>query len=486
MVTSAPVDPGDPMTTQHVQDLDAERSSISTPDTVPSPLGDLTFSDGLPMGDTVGRAYDLLDLTRAIEVYLNTVPGVSLVAMRRGVRSIGMTSPRVLGHTNPTATSTSFYLTPNTETTYGHLFLDLAAEGPTVVEIPPHVLGVLDDFWFRYITDLGMVGPDRGAGGRYLVFPPGDTTEAPDGYYAVRSPTYTVWLMVRVLGGVPDLEKVRTYPLADAADPPSMTYLDLTDLPHNTVHSNDARFYDEVAELVSEEPAEAVDPERAGQLAALGIAKGRPFAPDERMRGILAQAAPIAAGIARAIVFAPREPEAYLWPDRSWKTLYPGHSHEFLDGAARMLDARLRFHYQATVITPAMAAAMVGAGSQYAYTAQDVDGDWLDGGRHYRLHLPPHIPAANFWAVDVYDTQTRSLLVTEDPRPAVNSQTGTVVGDDDAGTDIFFGPTAPEGREGNWVRTVPGKAWFPYLRLYGPLQPWFDGTWKPDEIVRVG
>jgi hypothetical protein len=466
--------------------LSAARVAVSTPDVVASPLGDLRFDGGRPTADTVSRAYDLLDLTRAIEVYLNAVPGASLVAMRRGVRSIGMTNARVLGHTNPTATSSSYYLTPNTETTYGHLFLDLAADGPTVVEIPPHVLGVLDDFWFRYLTDLGMVGPDRGAGGRYLVLPPGDTTTAaPADHHLVRSTTATVWFMVRVLGGVDDLHAVRTYPLAAADDPPPMTYLDITERPHNTVHANDATFYDEIATLVDEEPGEALDPERAGQLAALGIRKGHPFAPDERLRRILDEAAAIAAGIARTIVFAPREPEAFLWPDRTWKTLYPGHSHEFLDGAARMLDARVRFHFQATVVTPAMAAAMVGAGSQYAYTAQDATGAWLDGARHYRLRLPPHIPAANFWAVDLYDAQTRSLLITDDPRPSVTSQTGTVLIDDTSGTDIHFGPTAPSGRESNWIRTEPGQAWFPYLRLYGPQQEWFDGSWRPGEIEPV-
>ena len=461
------------------------RAAISVPDLVPSPLGDLHFFDGVPTLESVDTIYDLLDLVRGIEVYLNTIPGASLVAMRTGFRSVGLDSAGVLGYTAPRANSGSFFLTANTETTYGSMFLDLKADGPTVIENPPNSLCVLDDFWFRYVADLGLAGPDQGAGGKYLILPPGYDGDKPSGYFTYRSPTFTNWLVVRALGGVEDIVKTRVYPLAQAADPPQMTYLNIADKTQNTVHANDFSFYEEINTLIQEEPAEALDPERAGQCAAIGIVKGQPFEPDERMRRILSQAAPLAAAAARAITYKPRDPAAYLYPGGTWLSAFIGGSYEFLRNHARLLDARAQFHYFATVITPAMAAATVGTGSAYAYTAMDANGDWLDGGQTYRLTLPAGIPAKNFWSVDLYDTQTRSLLETDNPHPSVMSLGDTVQANDDGSTSLYFGPAAPEGKQSNWVQTVSGKSWFIMLRLYGPLASWFDKTWRPGEIEPV-
>ncbi|WP_328475284.1 DUF1254 domain-containing protein [Actinoplanes sp. NBC_00393] len=451
------------------------RAAVAVPDQLESPLGKLSFFDGVPSLDSIDTIYDLLDLNRAIEVYLNTIPGASLVAMRNGFRSVGLDGIGAVGYTAPRANSGSLFLTPNTETTYGSAFLDLAASGPIVVENPPNSLCVIDDFWFRYVGDLGLAGPDQGAGGRHLLLPPGFEGSVPDGYHVLRTPTYTNWLVVRALGGVPDILRTRVYRLEDAADPPANEFVNLADKSFNTVHANDHTFYDEIDTLIQEEPAGALDAERAGQCAAIGLVKGRPFAPDERMRRILAQAAPLAAAIARALVYKPRDPRAYVYPGGTWLNAFIGGSYEFLDDHARLLDARAQFHYFATVITPAMAAARVGTGSAYAYTAMDSRHEWLDGGRSYRLTLPPEIPAKNFWSVDLYDTQTRSLLETDNPYPSVMGRTT-------GGVDLFFGPNPPAGREANWVRTVPGKSWFAMLRLYGPLEPWFAKTWRPGDI----
>ena len=177
----------------------------------------------------------------------------------------------------------------------------------------------------------------------------------------------------------------------------------------------------------------------------------------------------------------PRDPGAVLYG--SWKNAFVGGSHEFLRNGARLLDARTQFHYLATVVTPAMAHAHVGAGSAYAYTVHDSNGDLLDGSRSYRLHVDPDVPAKNFWAVDLYDTQTRSLLqVPSTIWPAVASNTGTLQANDDGSHDLYFGPVAPEGKETNWVETIPGKSWFQLFRIYGPLQAWFDHTWKLNEF----
>ena len=457
-------------------------AGLSSRDTIESPFGQLDFFDGVPRPDTVTRVYEALDLMRGIEVFLNAVPGASLVAMRKGLRSAGVTSSRVIGITEPRANSNSLFLTPNTETTYGTTFLDLKAWGPTVIEAPPESLCVVDDFWFRYVADMGIAGPDRGAGGAYLFVPPGYDGDLPDeGYFVYHCPTFTNWVVLRALGGVPAMKQTRIYPLAEVAAPQDNVFINLADQVFNTVHSNDFSFFEEVAEILQEEPTAALDPERAGQLAAIGLVAGQPFAPDERLRGILSRAAEIGAGIARTVSYEPRDPDAVLYG--SWKNAFVGGSHEFLRNGARLLDARTQFHYLATVVTPAMAHAQVGAGSAYAYTVHDSNGDLLDGSRTYRLHVDPDVPAKNFWAVDLYDTQTRSLLqVPSTIWPAVASNTGTLQANDDGSHDLYFGPVAPEGRETNWVETIPGKSWFQLFRIYGPLQAWFDQTWKLNEF----
>jgi hypothetical protein len=463
------------------EEFAAAIATLSSPDVVSSPFGELRFFDGVPLPETVDRAYDALDLIRGIDSFLNAVPGASLVAFRKGLRMAGITSPRFIGITDPRATSAALWLTPNTETTYGVTMLDLKAWGPTVIEAPPQSLCVVDDFWFRYVADMGIAGPDRGAGGKYLFLPPGYDGEVPEGYFVYRTPTYTNFVVLRALGGVPAMKTTKIYPLSEVAAPEPNVFVDVSEVPINTIHANNFSFFEEVAELVNEEPTEALDPERAGQLASIGIVAGQPFAPDARLKGILEQAALIGAGFARVLGYAPRDPDAELYG--SWKNGFVGGSYEFLRNGARILDARTQFHYLATVITPAMAHARVGAGSAYAYTNRDADGVILDGAKSYRLHVDANPPAKNFWAIDVYDTQTRSLIIVPSTTaPAVASNDGEVVANEDGSYDLYFGPSAPEGSESNWVETIPGKSWFPIFRLYGPLQPWLDQTWRLNEF----
>jgi len=174
MVSTSPAGSG-----LSAEQMAAAIAQVSSAATVDSPFGPLEFFDGVPRPDTVSTAYDALDLMRGIDVFLNAVPGASLVAMRRGLRSAGVTSARIIGFTDPRANSRSLFLTPNTETTYGTTFLDLKAWGPTVIEAPPDSLCVVDDFWFRYVADMGIAGPDRGQGGKYLFLPPGYDGEVP-------------------------------------------------------------------------------------------------------------------------------------------------------------------------------------------------------------------------------------------------------------------------------------------------------------------
>ena len=354
-----------------------------------------------------------------------------------------------------------------------------------MVVAPPNSLSFVDDLWPRYVADMGNAGPDRGEGGKYLFIPPDHEGDVPDGYFVFQSPTYSNWIVSRALDGFDSLLTTRIYPLAAAADPPPTGFVDFAGSSFNGIHSNDFSFFEEVNAVVQEEPPDALDPERAGQLAAIGIVHGRPFEPDAHRREILDKAAKTAAGFARTLLYKPRDRAVFIYDDASWKTAFVGGSYEFLAGGARMLDNRTLMHYVGTGITPAMTHAAPGVGSQYAYTAEDATGAALDGGRDYTLTLPPDVPVKTFWAVDIYDTQTRSLLQTDSPYPSINSRFTEVHAETNGETIIRFGPEPPSDTATNWLRTVPGKSWFPILRLYGPLEPWFDQTWRLGEIQPV-
>jgi hypothetical protein len=469
-------------------------STITTPDRVETRIGTLEFFDGFPTPETIDLVYENLDFLRGVEAFLTAMPAASLHAIREGFRDAGVERNGVVLITEQLMDAHSLFLTPNTESVYIMTWLDLA-DGPMVVESPPNTLGMVNDFFFRYVADLGNAGPDRGQGGRYLFLPPGWEGDVPEGYFPFRSPTYGNVMFWRgfLVDGDPGpavqaaRDIVKIYPLGTPADGADMVFRNSSGRSFNTIHANDIQFYDEVSEVIAEEPAAAFSPELLGLLAAIGIETGKPFAPDARMRAILEEAAAVGNATARAISFRTRDPRAFYYDDSAWFTAFVGGSHEFLrQSGARDLDARTMFHYPYTAVTPAMAVKIVGAGSQYAVAALDANSNYLDGSKTYAVTLPAGIPAQNFWSFVNYDPQTRSLLQTPTTVfPSVSSQSGTVQANADGSTTIWFGPEPPAGQESNWAPTVPGKGWFTVLRLYGPLEPWFDKTWRPGEIEIV-
>lgn len=474
--------------------------AIRTPDQVDTRIGRLEFFDGFPTDETTRTVYDHLDFLRGVQVFLDFIPAASMEAVRRGLVAMGARSPHQLLIFDGLMDSNPLFLTGNTDTVYLLGFLDLAADGPTVVEIPPGCgPGTVDDAFFRFVIDMGLPGPDRGEGGKYLIVPEDYSGEIPDGYFVGRSPSHSNLIVLRglLVDGKPDVptrtftEGVRVYPLAAAADPPAMEFISGSGKVFNTIHANNADFYDEIAEVIAREPVDLIDPDLRGLAAGIGIRKGQPFAPDERMKAILVEAAAVGNATARALTFATRDPAAFLYPGSWWKTGTIGGDYRYLidDGAGgRNLDARTYFFYLATVNTPAMVMKMIGRGSQYGVLNQDSTGQVLDGSRQYRLNIPADVPAKNFWSVVVYDPQTRSELQTGQPFPSKNNRRDRLQANPDGSIDLFFGPTAHTGADGNqdnWIQTVSGKGWFLILRLYGPLEPWFDRTWRPGDVEPV-
>ena len=490
---------------------------ILTPNVVETPLGTYHFYDGVPSAETANAIYDRLDFVRAVDVFLNFLPAASLEAMRVGMASIGADASNKVIVFDDLMDSNPLFLTGNTDTVYALAILDLEKDGPTVIEVPKGAgPGTLNDAFFRYVVDMGAPGPDRKKGGYYIILPPdykGGMKPTPNTFkdnrsvkvkiggkmvdaWIAQSRSYINWLVLRgfLVDGKPDAASrmwrtgLKIYPLAKADTPPRMEYINGSKNPFNTIHANNVEFYKEIWRVLQKEPIDFIDPELRGQAGAIGIAKGEPFNPDEHMQKILSEAVAFGNAAARTITFRPRDKRAYIFEDRHWYVGFVGDDYRWLDGDGRLgrnLDARILFFYFATVNTPAMVLKIPGVGSNYAIASLDVNGEILKGEKNYRLHVPANVPAKDFWSIVVYDTQTRSELQTDQPFPGKNNRRDELLYNSDGSVDLYFSPKPPKGNKANWIQTVPGKAWFVGLRLYGPLEPWFNKTWKLGDIELI-
>src|SRR5512144_740493 len=424
-------------------------AKITTPDTVETRIGTLRFKDGAPDPATVQLAYDQIDFSRGIDAFLKGMSATSVYAICRGLEEAGVKPNQGIGITEQLMDARSLFLTANTTTIYVLMSVNLKDE-PMVVRVPPRALGPVDDADFRWVIDVGLTGPDKGAGGDYLFVPPGYKGTVPaKGYNVAKPRTNRLLIFYRVFVEKGDLAaaaagvkaKAAVFPLSQAAKPPATSFVNLSGVKFNTVSANDFSFYEELNAVVQNEPADWVDPDTVGLYAAIGIRKGQPFAPDARMKKTLTEAVAVANAIARSTAFASRDPRTRIFRDRQWLTPFVGGSYEFLAGAERLLDARAMFFYYATGITPAMSEAKPGTGSAYAGAFRDAAGNYLDGGRTYKVTLPGPVPAKNFWAVTAYDNQTRSLLSTDQKLAGID---GTIPGlqtNQDGGVTVWFAPT---------------------------------------------
>ncbi|WP_223428640.1 DUF1254 domain-containing protein [Tateyamaria pelophila] len=472
-----------------------ELDAISIPDKVETAIGALEFFDGVPTDATVEMVYDNLDRMRGTDVFLDNIGAVSMYSVRKGLADAGAEGANRIALFANLMDSQTLVVTANTSTLYAYTYTDLAKDGPTVIEVPPGMLGFLNDAWQRFVGNMGVTGPDKGEGGKYLVVPPGYSGDIPDGYFLLKPSTNRNFLFLRgsiAKGLKPEVEniqsKLRVYPLKDAANPAETEFVNVSNKAFNTVFPSDFSYFEMLNEVVQGEPIEAISPDVRGEIAAIGIVKGQDFAPDDRMKKLLTEAATLGAASARAITYHPRIAGVSIYPDDPksvWSTAFANKNTSFEADGAMGLDARALYYYNAGGVTPAMAATIPGAGSDYGLAVLDANKQAFDGAKTYKLTLPKDVPVKDFWAVTIYDTQTRSQLQTSQSFPTIGSQTKGMTQNADGSYDIYFGPEAPEGKEGNWLQTVPGKSWFTILRMYGPLEPWINKTWRPGEIEMV-
>ncbi|MDX1401220.1 MAG: DUF1254 domain-containing protein [Kiloniellales bacterium] len=519
--------------TASAQVPEAEIKSLSAPDKIETRIGTLEFKYGAPSAGTAQKVFDTLDFTRALNVYNNSFRGASALALKKGFESIGAGSGDIIIFSE-LMDSESLFLTANADTVYYIGAIDLTG-GPMVIEQPANGLGTINDMWFSWIIDVGRPGPDRGLGGKYLIVGPGYDGPLPEGgYFIAHSKTNSVLYAMRAFiengkdpkPAVANIKNnLKIYPYAPgsygtsiaealqgkvklAPEPkvPEMKFIEGSHLAFNTIPPSDFGFFEMINENVQAEPATSYDVELAGQLAAIGIVKGKEFKPDERMKKILTDAAAVGQAFGRALNwrFNQSHPDWAYYPESNWgNMLFEGGAFfetpppAFEGGmfkpypptGARTLDSRTAFYYAYTLDSPGMIMRIPGVGSQYLMGFLDSGGNPFDGAKTYKVTLPKGIPAQAFWSFTLYDNQTRSMLQTPQKYPRAGSQSYPSPAAEaaaDGSTTVYFGPEQPSGvARGNWIQTDPKKGWFTILRLYSPLPAFFDKSWQPSEIELV-
>jgi hypothetical protein len=465
----------------------ATRAALATTDTR---IGRLELERGYPSQATVKTLFDQMDFQRATQAYLWSLPLMGFAQWQHQ-------HEQVFGARDTDLVVYDSYrdklglLTANATTPYILGFPNLGRTGPLVIEIPAGpTAGGISDMWQMGVGsgDFGEAGPDKAMGDKLLILGPGQEDPKVAGYRVVRLPTVSAFIGFRVLTPDPQagkvlLEKFRIYPYSQRASPPLTRYVSPGGKPWSGTQPRGIAYWELLAATINQEPVRERDRFMMAMLKPLGIEKGKAFKPDARQAGLLTEAALVGEAMARANAYQKRFANAAIWPDRRWEMslgFEPGVEPEF----SAPLDEYASWFYEAVTAAKAMATRMPGVGQTYLEATKDKDGKWLDGGRNYRLRVGANVPAKQFWSVTAYDNESR-CFIDNNEEIADRSSRMDLIRNADGSADIYFGPTAPTGRERNWIPTIPDKGWFAYFRLYAPTEPYFDRSWKLADIERV-
>ncbi|RUM23342.1 DUF1254 domain-containing protein [Rhizobium vallis] len=387
-------------------------------------------------------------------------------------------------------------LTPNPDTLYFMGFFDVK-DGPMVLEVPPgdangSLNGNIVTQWQTSLEDVGLLGVDKGRGGKFVLLPPGYADQVPEAYSPLRSDTYGGYALIRsnlkshseadVAASIAYAKRVKFYPLSAAANPPETVFTDVKDVNFDSTIRYDVSFYEKLDGIIQSEPW--IDRDRAmiDPLRTIGIEKGKPFAPDEAARAILNTAIGEAKQLlaARYDVGFPAFWEGSHWTLPALPEAIEGQGTTYADKSKYAVDARgLGYTYAYISIK------RLGAGQFYLISIRDKDGNGYDGAKTYRLHVPPDVPVDQYWSLTAYDRETHALIKNVD-RASRASNTKELRRNPDGSVDLYIGSKAPVGQESNWIPTDPARKFEFMFRLYGPKPEFFEKkTWKLPDVEKV-
>jgi len=476
-------------------------------------LVSMEFEGGAyPADAQASRIFDEYDFQRACQSFIWSLPAMNMYSMREGSEKIFGKGNNILPIWKGRLRATTQVTTPNSDVIYAMSYLDLK-EGPVVVESPPGIQGLFDDMFQRPISDVGLPGPDRGQGGKYLLLPPdydGPIQEGvayrtppnddPDLFYAYRSKTYGVFLFWRAFldkdgkgtkDGVALIEQTKVYDWGKKESAPKMKFPDATDenaqmlIPNVAVGDDSYRYFENLADYVNYEYVNPEDKAFLGMLQSLGIEKGRAFKPDARMKSILRKASIVGYNMSRVNRYAARNEKKLIWKGRHWEQPWIGEKVDFMEENYLNLNSRASFFHIAYSASPAMVDHLIDKGAKYPLAMRDADGKFLNGSNTYKLEIPKNVPAKIFWSVSVYNAFSGSGIDNGQPFPSKNSMDEISYNEDGSAT-FYFAPELPSGTpQSNFMKTIPGDGWFTLFRLYGPMRPYFDKSWKLPDLERI-
>jgi len=479
-------------------------------------LANLPFTEGRPTTETSQTLRDELLFERATQTYLWALPLINTLGMKYGSEKVFGAGYNVLPVWKRRLDAKTLVTTPNSDVLYAMSYVDLGEDGPLVFEAPPMLQGILLDFWQRpipvdggkFFGDVGFFGPDEGKGGKFLLLPPGYKGEVPQGYYVYRSGTFNVFIFLRAFYRDPKnlapavalIEQSKIYPLNGKETAKPMKFPDASGVLANMLPISDGSAFERLKQLVDSEGANLAESDSFGMMAAIGIIKGQQFNPDSKTWAILDASAKTAYKMSRVIGFEDKASglDFHVYSDRRcWLNPMadgtPTNPAGGKDTAWRnvagaypylALDARIWMFTDYYSLSPGMLSQVPGKGAKYMISFTDSENAPLNGEDNYRLNLPANIPAALFWSVTLYEAENGSGLANGQPFPSLGSRDQPVQ-NADGSTDLYFGPRTPQGKEANWLATVPSKGYFAILRLYGPTEEAINKSWKPADIEKV-
>jgi hypothetical protein len=450
-------------------------------------------SNGYPTDATVARIREEIDYQRAVQAYIHFVPAVGIMQWRNAHLGPlgGKAGDLVIYRTTEQKLP---ILTANDTTTYIITFADLADTGGLLMyEVPPGPTGGgINDLWQRTVSDTGMVGPDRGRGGKFLIRLEG--TGVPDNHgadFVVTSRTSTILIGTRILSGdAAEAQRIldghRIHALGKASA------IRVFEAPNRDWEGHQPRgleYWKLVHQAIQLNPLEERDMAILQGLRNLGIEKGKPFAPTAAQKKILEEAALVGETWAMGNSFLKPDPVKHWKDDPKSQWQYILFMHSPLDQMASThmeIDARTAYTYEAITVTEASTQNLVDAGIQYLASYKDDAGRWLDGRKTYELVVPRDVPMLNFWSVVLYDNDTRGMIVNGQGRTEVNSRQD-LAENADGSVRLVFSPEKPDGvADANWIQTNPQKGFFVYFRWYSPTKAFFDRSWKMGNVTEVG
>jgi hypothetical protein len=451
-------------------------------------LGALEFENDYATPETAAKLREELRFQAAVQAYLWSFPLANVISLRDGHRAVGIEN-RTIPIFEDFLTPKTVIPTGNQSTIYAYNVLTLGDE-PMVLNVIPDVVGFIGDAWQRPQGDLGRPGPDKGKGGKFLLVPPGYEGELPEsGFYVVPCATRNVFWLVRAFvkdgdtqATVRALKGTKIYPLSQPDAP--QHYVNGSESPAHCIPPHGLAYWEMLAKALDEETVQDHDRAMMGMASILGLEKGKPFKPDAETRALLVEAEKVAFAMNMTLSFESVVPRARTYEDREWEFCFLTDSPSF-DAEHRLeLYERAAFTHQAMTGAFAMVLQLRGKGSKYIFTSRDAAGKHLNGSNSYTLRVPANVPAKDFWSVCVYDAKTRSILNTGRPKSAFNSYMD-LPANEDGTIDLFFGPTPPPHGETSWIKTKPDEGFFMYFRFYGPLEPFYDKSWKPNDVVKI-